>query len=343
MRQGASTRRSRNRSGNNGGGNRGKQQIPVRLQTFDSNGPDVRIRGSALQVLEKYQTLARDAQSSGDRVLAENLLQHAEHYYRILNIDGNAPASHQNGRVGRHNSQRNGNQGHGNHQTMASGQNSVGNNAISPAATAAGEAVVTSNVVQAGPGEAVSPFVTVDLSPQTHTDMAAQQAGDHGTLGQGDGLQEVDGNVMTTTEGEDTQLDLLPPEDSDGATARSSDPDDATAPPPRSRVRRAPRRRVSSRNTNSNTGEAETADASGETEAPKRVRRTASPRRAPRKTSTSSAAATQAPAPENGEEAAAETKPKRSPRSSTGRTRRTAASKEKPSADLEVVADESAA
>jgi hypothetical protein len=53
-------------------------------RTFDSNGPDVKIRGSAAHIYEKYQTLARDAHASGDRIGAENYLQHAEHYYRIL-------------------------------------------------------------------------------------------------------------------------------------------------------------------------------------------------------------------------------------------------------------------
>ncbi|NUB28485.1 DUF4167 domain-containing protein, partial [Azospirillum brasilense] len=57
----------------------------LRHQTFDSNGPDVRIRGNAWQVHEKYLALARDASSSGDRVQAENYLQHAEHYFRIIN------------------------------------------------------------------------------------------------------------------------------------------------------------------------------------------------------------------------------------------------------------------
>jgi len=55
-----------------------------RNQTFDSNGPSVRIRGSAHQVMEKYLALARDAAGQGDRVLAENYLQHAEHYFRII-------------------------------------------------------------------------------------------------------------------------------------------------------------------------------------------------------------------------------------------------------------------
>src|SRR4029077_16646678 len=51
---------------------------------YESNGPDVKIRGSAQQIAEKYATLARDAQSAGDRVMAENYLQHAEHYNRII-------------------------------------------------------------------------------------------------------------------------------------------------------------------------------------------------------------------------------------------------------------------
>lgn len=55
--------------------------------SFDSNGPEAKVRGNAAQVLEKYQALARDANSAGDRILAEGYLQHAEHYYRILNTE----------------------------------------------------------------------------------------------------------------------------------------------------------------------------------------------------------------------------------------------------------------
>ncbi len=93
MRQGSQgVRRSRGRHNNNGGGNGGGQNggnrvrsaASLRHQTFDSNGPDVRVRGNAWQVHEKYQSLARDAASAGDRVLAESYLQHAEHYYRII-------------------------------------------------------------------------------------------------------------------------------------------------------------------------------------------------------------------------------------------------------------------
>jgi len=53
-------------------------------RALDSNGPDVRIRGTANQIYDKYQALARDAASSGDRVKAENYLQHAEHYFRLV-------------------------------------------------------------------------------------------------------------------------------------------------------------------------------------------------------------------------------------------------------------------
>jgi hypothetical protein len=53
-------------------------------RTLESNGPDVKIRGTAVHIHEKYLALARDAHSSGDRVSAENYLQHAEHYHRLL-------------------------------------------------------------------------------------------------------------------------------------------------------------------------------------------------------------------------------------------------------------------
>ena len=68
--------------GSGGGGNNGGGFNPNR--TYDSSGPEVKIRGSASHVYEKYLQLARDANSSGDRVMAENYLQHAEHYYRIM-------------------------------------------------------------------------------------------------------------------------------------------------------------------------------------------------------------------------------------------------------------------
>ncbi len=64
--------------------------MPQRIQTFDSNGPSVKIRGNAYQVFERYVALAREAASSGDRIAAENLYQHAEHYFRVMNANGDA-------------------------------------------------------------------------------------------------------------------------------------------------------------------------------------------------------------------------------------------------------------
>ena len=63
---------------------RGRRQQNSVNRSYDSNGPDVRVRGTASQVYDKYQALARDAMSAGDRVMSENYLQHAEHYYRIV-------------------------------------------------------------------------------------------------------------------------------------------------------------------------------------------------------------------------------------------------------------------
>ena len=86
MRHGAAGRRSRNRGhGNRGRGGQGGGHGNNRMQVFDSNGPEVRIRGTAYQILEKYTVLAKDAASVGDRILAESYLQHAEHYQRIIN------------------------------------------------------------------------------------------------------------------------------------------------------------------------------------------------------------------------------------------------------------------
>ncbi len=60
--------------------------IPLnRNHVFDSSGPDMRLRGTAQQLFEKYLQLGRDATSGGDRVMAESYFQHAEHYFRIIN------------------------------------------------------------------------------------------------------------------------------------------------------------------------------------------------------------------------------------------------------------------
>src|SRR5579863_7298700 len=79
MRNGQNKRmRGRNRKGGHH-----HHQNPL-SRVYESNGPDVKIRGPAAHVAEKYLQLARDAQSSGDPVAAENYFQHAEHYFRLI-------------------------------------------------------------------------------------------------------------------------------------------------------------------------------------------------------------------------------------------------------------------
>ncbi len=85
--KGMKRQRNRNRNGGgggSGGGGGGKPQQNAN-RAFDSNGPEgVKVRGAAQHVYEKYQQLARDATTAGDRVLAENYTQHAEHYFRVM-------------------------------------------------------------------------------------------------------------------------------------------------------------------------------------------------------------------------------------------------------------------
>ena len=87
------------RNGGGGGGGGGGQHYqkqhthnpnrqPNRNQLFDSSGPDVRVRGNAHQVFDKYQALAREAAASGDRILSEAYWQYAEHYFRMIQTMG---------------------------------------------------------------------------------------------------------------------------------------------------------------------------------------------------------------------------------------------------------------
>src|SRR4051812_13670735 len=107
--------RQRSRGGRNGGGGGGggqhhhKQQHthnpnrpPNRNQIFDSSGPDVRVRGNAHQVFDKYQALAREAATSGDRIAAEAYWQYADHYYRVIQtMGGMLPRKNRGGGDGR--------------------------------------------------------------------------------------------------------------------------------------------------------------------------------------------------------------------------------------------------
>ncbi len=91
--------RQRSRGGRNGGGGGGHQhhkqhhphnpnRPPNRNQIFDSSGPDVRVRGNAHQVFDKYQALAREAAASGDRIMAEAHWQYADPYFRVIQTMG---------------------------------------------------------------------------------------------------------------------------------------------------------------------------------------------------------------------------------------------------------------
>ena len=76
--------RGRGRKPGGGGGGGGGNNHNHGNRSLESNGPDVKIRGTAAQIYEKYAQYARDAQSGGDRVKYETYLQHAEHYYRVM-------------------------------------------------------------------------------------------------------------------------------------------------------------------------------------------------------------------------------------------------------------------
>lgn len=76
MRPGQQSKRSRGRNGR-------KNANPL-SRTYESNGPDVKVRGNASHIADKYVQLARDATASGDLIMAENYLQHAEHYHRVI-------------------------------------------------------------------------------------------------------------------------------------------------------------------------------------------------------------------------------------------------------------------
>jgi hypothetical protein len=75
--------RGRNNHSNNNNNNNRRNHNPL-TRVYESNGPDVKIRGTANHVAEKYLQLARDAQTSGDPIAAENYFQHAEHYFRLI-------------------------------------------------------------------------------------------------------------------------------------------------------------------------------------------------------------------------------------------------------------------
>jgi len=125
MRQSHQNKRGRGRSR--------KNSNPL-SRNYESNGPDVKIRGSASHIAEKYASLARDAQSSSDPVQAENYWQHAEHYYRIIQTaEAQAQAKSQNnsnqnpGQNSNGGQRRQPNEGRGNQSQNRNGNNNNAN------------------------------------------------------------------------------------------------------------------------------------------------------------------------------------------------------------------------
>lgn len=102
--------RGRNHRGGTGGGGGGggpirhqSGNIPLnRNHVFDSQGPDLRVRGTAQQLFEKYLQLGRDSTSNNDRVMAEAYFQHAEHYFRIVSAINQAQAQQGGGQQQQH-------------------------------------------------------------------------------------------------------------------------------------------------------------------------------------------------------------------------------------------------
>lgn len=120
MKQGQNPRRPRGRGR--------KPQNPLG-RSMDSNGPDVKVRGTAQHICDKYQNLARDAHSAGDRIAAENYYQHAEHYLRLIlqhqstNEQQNARHQNNNNDDGRNNGEEASGSSDDNPQEAAQGTN----------------------------------------------------------------------------------------------------------------------------------------------------------------------------------------------------------------------------
>jgi len=126
--------RSRNKNRNRNNNNNNKNPANVVNRVFDSSGPEGKVRGTPQQIIDKYQSLARDAQLSGDRVAHENFLQHAEHYVRMLGdaqreIDArreqqDAQRQQQDAQRQQQDAQRQQNQNNNQHQNENNQQNS---------------------------------------------------------------------------------------------------------------------------------------------------------------------------------------------------------------------------
>ena len=147
MRSGPNTRRPMRRGGgnnSNNNGNNNRRGGSPRTQNFESNGPDIKVRGNAQQIVDKYQTLAREAATAGNPVMAENYYQHAEHYHRVLTASGGGENRQNNrqpeGDANRNNDNNQNNQNNQQQANQANPEQNVGQSgegvAVEPVATA---------------------------------------------------------------------------------------------------------------------------------------------------------------------------------------------------------------
>ncbi len=205
MRQGSNNgRRPRGRTNRkqHGGG-------PSRPHTFDSNGPDGRVRGNARQVYEKYLTLARDAQSAGDRIAAEAYYQHAEHYFRILS-DTTDPQRPDSQRSDRRQDPRN------DSRTAAAAESAPAPHVNGEAEETAAEALLTDQPVESPSVEAAP-----ENGDQHHNGSAASQ--------NGQGAETLMAPAGEKSDEEEAAQKPAPKRRGRPRKARSSDPESAAA------------------------------------------------------------------------------------------------------------------
>jgi len=206
MRQGNPNKRlrGRNRKGPN----------PL-TKTFESNGPDVKIRGTALHVAEKYLQLSRDAQVSGDRVMGENYLQHAEHYFRIL-------AAAQGPNQPQQSSQRDDDQNDGDESSQQHGQHRGGQNGN-------------------GHSDPASSDQPSDSGFERH---GANGNGNGGGNGQRPGRADVDADRATAGDGDDDEAETSGSVQQAGDAPAAGDDTAEAKPRRRARAPRSPRGRT---------------------------------------------------------------------------------------------------
>lgn len=172
MRQGQQHRRGRGRNNQNNNNNHSHNQHGQRkgqnplTRSFESNGPDVKVRGTPAHVAEKYLQLARDAQSSGDHVLAENYLQHAEHYNRIIIAYREQQSQHS------------GDMANGNGSRQYPQRSDLGDGDDSMAGDGLGDDGVASEQPYGARNAALDPQRTMDAQPSLD-DGRPQRNGDH--------------------------------------------------------------------------------------------------------------------------------------------------------------------